>query len=88
MSPNQCYKKGDFYRYFEENMNALGLSAPKSLFESAEKATATAIVMISTLEHLGKHATIAELVGATTKLEKLMVAGSFIAAGYVGGRCW
>jgi len=81
---NQCYKSGDFYRYFEENMNALGLAAPKSLFESAEKATATATALVAALTQLGKNATVAEIVGATTGLEKLVVVGALFGAGYAG----
>ncbi|MGF1693923.1 hypothetical protein [Photobacterium kagoshimensis] len=80
----QCYKSGDFYKYFEENMNALGLSAPKSLFESVEKATATATTILSTLSHLGRTATIGEIIGATASLEKLAVVGAISASAYVG----
>ncbi|WP_051901942.1 hypothetical protein [Photobacterium sanctipauli] len=81
---NQCYKPGDFYKYFEENMRALGLSAPRSLFETAEKATATATILVTALTQLGKNATVAELIGATTGLEKLVVVGALFGAGYAG----
>lgn len=79
-----CYKAGDFNKYFTENMNQLGLSVPASLFDSAEKAVSVATAMVATLTQLSKGATIAELVGATTGLEKLLVIGSLSAAGYVG----
>lgn len=75
----ECYKSGDFYKYFEENMSALGLAAPKGLFESAEKATATVTTLVAALTQLGKNATVAEIIGATTGLEKLVVVGRYSA---------
>lgn len=29
----ECYKEGDFAKYFKENMDGLGLSTPANLFE-------------------------------------------------------
>ncbi|MGY0613664.1 hypothetical protein [Vibrio sp. FJH11] len=80
----ECYKSGDFYKYFEENMSALGLAAPKGLFESAEKATATVTTLVAALTQLGKNATVAEIIGTTTGLEKLVVVGALFGAGYAG----
>ena len=80
----QCYKSGDFNKYFTENMTALGLVAPSSLFDSSEKAVATATTMLSAITQLGKGATVTELVGATTGLEQLLVVGAMSAAGYAG----
>lgn len=74
----------DFYGYFRENMEALGLSVPASLFATQEKAVATLSVMLGGLKSLGKGATVAELVGATTNLEKLLVVGTLSASAYVG----
>ena len=46
----ECYKSGDFSKYFTENMNQLDLSVPSGLFDSAEKATATAILILGTIK--------------------------------------
>lgn len=81
---NQCYNSGDFEKYFTENMNALGAPVPTGLFDSYEKAIGTAATLVGTLHQLGKGATMAELVGATVGVEKLMVAAAFGAAAYTG----
>ncbi len=81
---NQCYNSGDFYKYFKENMDDLGVYFPVSLFKTYGTALATATTLVGTLHVLGKRATIAELVGATIGVEKLMVASAFGAAAYTG----
>ncbi len=81
---SQCYKLGDFKKYFTENMKALGAPVPTTLFDSYQTAIGTATLLVSTLHTLGKGATIAELIGATIGLEKLAVAAAFGAAGYTG----
>jgi len=81
---NQCYRAGDFKKYFKENMQALGLPFPSTFFDSYNAAIAHAIIMLETLKTLGKGATVAELIGATTGLEKLKVAATFGATAYVG----
>lgn len=80
----ECYKTGDFNKYFTENMSGLGLVVPGSLFDNSEKAIATATTMAAAITQLGKGATVAEIVGATTGLEKLLVVGAMSAAGYAG----
>ena len=79
-----CYTSGDFKKYFNENMNALGLTTPSGLFETSEKAIATAILLLTAINQLGKAATMSEIAGATVALEKLAVLGAISAAGYVG----
>ncbi|MCF6363007.1 MAG: hypothetical protein L3J88_06620 [Gammaproteobacteria bacterium] len=81
---SQCYKVGDFKKYFNENMQALGLPIPSTFFDSYNAAIAHAVIMVETLKTLGRGATVAELIGATTGLEKLKVAATFGAAAYVG----
>lgn len=81
---SQCYNPGDFNKYFTENMNALGLGVPTSLFDTSEKAIATATLILTAIKELGKGATMAEIAGATIGLEKLIVLGAISAAGYVG----
>jgi len=80
----QCYNDGDFKKYFNENMHALGLPVPAGLFETAETAIASSLAILKTLDTLGKGATMAEVAGATIFLEKAMVLGAIVAAGYVG----
>ncbi len=79
-----CYNAGDFHKYFTENMNAVGLSVPSGIFESSEKAIATAALILGSIELLGPGATMAEVAGATVALEKLAVLGALSAVGYVG----
>lgn len=64
-----CYTSGDFQKYFNENMNALGLTTPSTLFETSEKAIATAVLLLTAINQLGKAATMAEIAGATVTLE-------------------
>lgn len=80
----QCYTNGDFKKYFNENMRANGAPVPSGLFESYDKAVATAGAMVGTLHLLGKGATVGELIGATIGLEKLAVATALGASYYVG----
>lgn len=80
----QCYKSGDFKKYFKENMQELGLPVPSTLFDTYQTALATASTLVGTLATLGKGATVGELIGATVGLEKLAVAASIGAAGYTG----
>lgn len=79
-----CIKSSDFKKYFEQNMQALGLTVPANLFETFEKAVSTASLLIGSLRTLGPGATVTELAGATIGLEKLLVVGSLGAAYYAG----
>jgi len=54
----------DFYKYFKENMEALGLPAPESLFGNAQLAIGTASTLVALVERLGKKVTVMELIGA------------------------
>ena len=81
---NHGYNSGDFKKYFNENMKELGAPVPTALFDSYQTAVGTATLLVGTLHKLGKGATVAELVGATVGIEKLMVAGAFGAAAYTG----
>ncbi|SDR51308.1 hypothetical protein [Paraburkholderia tuberum] len=75
---------GNFRSAFAANMNALGLPSPSSLFGTLETATSNITAMLHALKTLGPSATVAELIGATTTLEALSVAGALSAAFYVG----
>ncbi len=74
----------DFYKYFNENMESLGLPAPRTLFGNIHSAVATATVILSQIDKFGKSVTIGELIGAGTRLEQLGVIAGCSAAFYVG----
>ncbi|MBU9213366.1 hypothetical protein KTD55_04775 [Burkholderia gladioli] len=65
-------------------MVALNMPVPNGLFVTLQTAIGTASTMLGAIKTIGADATVAELVGATTGLEALMVAGSILAVGYVG----
>lgn len=73
-----------FSKAFQDNMRALRLDAPTSLFSSLQTAIGTLTTMLGALKALGPNATVAELVGATTTLEKLGAVGAMAASYYVG----
>lgn len=74
----------DFYRYFKENMDGLGLPAPDTLFSSLQTAVANASILLTQIDKFGKAVTVGELLGAGTKLEKLGSVAALSAAFYVG----
>jgi len=73
-----------FSKAFQQNMRALRLDAPTSLFSSLQTAIGTFTTMLGALKALGPTATVGELVGATTTLEKLGAVGAMAASYYVG----
>ncbi|CAH2907494.1 MAG: hypothetical protein PPHEMADM_0011 [uncultured Paraburkholderia sp.] len=75
---------GDFRKAFQQNMTALGLPVPSSLFGSIQAAASNVATMLSALKTLGPGATVGELIGATTALEALSVVGALSASFYVG----
>lgn len=81
---SQCYKSGDFKKYFDENMQDLGLPVPTTLFDTYNTAIGTASTLVGTLSTLGKGATLGELIGATVGLEKLAVCAAVGASAYTG----
>ena len=73
-----------FYKYFKENMDALGLAAPDSLFGTLQAAVGTAATIISQIDKYGQRVTVGDLVRGATRLEQLTYLGSVCAAFYVG----
>lgn len=73
----------EFYSYFKENMEGLGLPAPETLFGTLETAVVNATVILSQIDKFGRAVTIGELLGAGTRLEGLGVAAACSAAFYV-----
>lgn len=74
----------DFYKYFKENMDGLGLDCPETLFNSNGTAIQTATIILTAIKQYGRNVTMAELIGAGTGLEKLIYLGTLRASYYVG----
>lgn len=75
----------DFYKYFKENMEALGLTAPpESLFGTQALATSTISAILGYIDKFGTKVTVMEMVRAGTRLEQLTVIGALGAAYYAG----
>lgn len=74
----------DFYKHFKENMDALGLPAPESLFGSAQLALGTASTLLGLVDKFGKKVTVMEMLGAGVRAEKLIVIGAMSASYYAG----
>jgi len=75
----------DFYKYFKENMEDLGLTAPpESLYGTQALAISTISVILACIDKFGTRVTMMEVVGAGTRLEQLAVVGALGAAFYAG----
>jgi hypothetical protein len=74
----------DFYKYFKENMDSLGLDCPETLFATKGTAISTAATILAAIQQHGSKVTVAELIGAGTGLEKLIYLGALRASFYVG----
>lgn len=73
-----------FYKYFRENMQALGMDAPESLYGTAMSVLGVIKTLEAAMDKLGPDATVRELLGATKRSEKLLVIGAMSGAIYVG----
>lgn len=73
-----------FYRYFKENMEALGLPAPEALFGNLQTAVTSASAILAGIDKFGTKVTIGELIGAGTRVEQLTVVSGCLAAYYFG----
>lgn len=74
----------EFHRNFKENMDALGLAAPESLFGTLQSAIGTVATILSQIDKYGPRVTVGDLARAATRLEQLAYLGSCCAAFYVG----
>lgn len=75
----------DFYTYFKENMEELGLAPPpESLFGTQAAAVSTIATLFGFIDKFGTNVTVLEMAGAGTKLELLAVVGAVGAAYYAG----
>jgi hypothetical protein len=74
-----------FYEYFKENMESLGLVAPpQSLYGTQALAISTISTILAYIDKFGTKVTVMELAGAGTKLERLTVLGALGASYYAG----
>jgi hypothetical protein len=74
----------DFYEYFKENMDALTLPAPESLYGNLMTAVSSAQAILSQIEKYGKKVTLREIAVAGSRLEQLAFVGTLGACYYVG----
>lgn len=74
----------NFYQYFRENMEGLGLPAPVSMFGNLQMALANAAAFVAHIDKFGKRVTVKELIGAGLRAEKLGMIATLSAAFYVG----
>ncbi len=75
----------DFYKYFKENMEDLGLTAPpESLFGTQQLAISTISAIIAFIDKFGTKVTVVEMAGAGTRLEQLALFGALGASYYAG----
>jgi hypothetical protein len=74
----------NFYQYFRENMESLGLPAPASLFGTLQMALANAAAFIAHVDKFGQRITVGEMIGAGLRAEKLGTVATLAAAFYVG----
>ncbi|WP_343730450.1 hypothetical protein [Duganella sp.] len=73
-----------FADYFKENMDALGLPTPSTIFSSIGSAVSNAAAISNAIKTFGPNVTIQDLIGAGTVSEELSVAGALSASYYVG----
>lgn len=74
----------DFYKYFKQNMDGLGLPAPESLYGNLQMAVANAAIFVGHIDKYGIAITVRDVIGAGTRLEKLGVVAALSASFYVG----
>jgi hypothetical protein len=74
----------DFYKYFRENMEALGLPAPGSIYGNAILATSTLKTIVDTVDKFGTKVTVRELLVAGVRAERLSFTASMSASYYAG----
>lgn len=74
----------NFYQYFRQNMQSLGLPAPESLFGNLQMALANAAAFVAHIDKFGQRITVSELIGAGLRAEKLGMVATASAAFYVG----
>lgn len=81
--PMQCGAAG-FFQAYKTNMEALGLDVPTSWYGTQVSIMTKLGALVAAVDKLGKGATLAELVGATTLPEKVLVGGAIYASFYTG----
>ncbi|WP_175778681.1 hypothetical protein [Burkholderia anthina] len=73
-----------FFEAFQTNMAGLHMPVPTTVFATLQTSVAGVAAMRGALKTLGANATVAELIGATTKLEMVTVGSSILGSIYLG----
>lgn len=81
---DRCPKQPAWSAYFRENMEALGLDVPHSLFGKAAMTTTYLGAIVALAEKMGPRVTVREVITAGTKTEWGMVAAAGYASWYFG----
>lgn len=74
----------NFYLYFRQNMDSLGLPAPVTLFGSLQMAMANTAAFVAHIDKFGQRVTVREMIGAGLRAEKLGMVATLSASFYVG----
>ncbi|WP_322051475.1 hypothetical protein [Paraburkholderia bannensis] len=74
----------DFYKAFKDNMGALGLDVPASLTQAPANVAARVGAWVAAYEKFGKAVTLADVIGAGTASERLLVFGAVYASFWLG----
>jgi hypothetical protein len=74
----------DFYRYFKENMDSLGLPAPETLYGNLQLALTNATALVKFYDEYGPRVTVKEMAKLGTRFERLVTLGACTASFYVG----
>lgn len=80
----ECPNEVSFTKYFDENMEALGLPPPAGLYASSAATIASIVSIAEVVELAGSHVTVIEAAKATTNLELAKISGAILASIYVG----
>jgi len=74
----------NFYPYFKQNMETMGLPAPETLFGNLQTTLASVSTLAGFVDKFGPRVTVGEMIGAGSKLEALGTIAACSAAFYVG----
>ncbi|MCK0163911.1 hypothetical protein [Marinobacter sp. S6332] len=79
-----CYNNGDFQKYFNENMDALGLPSPSTWFDASMTTFGVASASVELTGKFGGQTALRTLAGATFTGEKLIIGAGLLLIGYAG----
>jgi hypothetical protein len=82
---DRCPKQSGWFSYFKENMEALGLPVPTSLYGGQTMVTGALASLVGVQSRFGSTVTVGELLKAGTKADALVVVAGVSASWYLGG---